>query len=95
MKKRGVEGVELKLMRRIILLAYADDLVFLSLSIEEMKSILELLRLYCEENGLVGNTGKTNIVIFRKGGRKFSNLSFFGGRGNQNREILHLSRSNF
>lgn len=50
-----IKGIEVYLILRIILLAYADDLVLLSLSVEEMRKILELLYAYCEKNLLTVN----------------------------------------
>lgn len=76
---RGVKGLELKNILRILLLACADDIVFLSLSAEEMNKTLEMLWAYCEENLLSVNTSKTNIVVFKKGGRNAKNLSFMYG----------------
>lgn len=76
LKSRGITGIELAGILRIILLAYADDIVFTALSIEEMNRILDLLKEYCESNDLTVNTEKTNLVIFKKGGRNFKNLQF-------------------
>lgn len=78
--RQGIKGAELKNMLQILLLAYANDIVFLMLTVEEMNKILGLLWAYCEENLLQVNTDKTNIIIFKKGGRNARNLSFLYGQ---------------
>ena len=52
----------------IILLLFADDMVILAKSPEELQSHLNLLYEYCQSWGLKVNTEKTKIMVFRKGG---------------------------
>ena len=53
----------------IILLLFADDMVILAKSPEELQSHLNLLYEYCQSWGLKVNTEKTKIMVFRKGGK--------------------------
>lgn len=50
------------------MLLYADDLVILARSIEDVQWKLRILHDYCKENGLTVNVKKTEIVPFRAGG---------------------------
>lgn len=57
-----IEGEKLKVLR------YADDLIILAEEEEGMSRLLKRLERYCDEKGLVVNTGKTKRIRFRKGG---------------------------
>lgn len=65
---RGVRGVSLNHLVEAILLAFADDMVFLSDSYIQLKSIVKHLQDYFTLNELDLNVQKTNIVLFQKGG---------------------------
>ena len=71
-----MDGILINEIFRIIILAYADDLVLFALDSEKMKLILEYLELYCSENSLRLNTDKTKVVIFKKGDRNYKKLEF-------------------
>ena len=51
-----------------ILLLFADDMVILGKSPEDLQKSLDRLNLYCHEWGLTVNVEKTKIVVFRKRG---------------------------
>ena len=53
---------------------YADDLVLLAESAEELQIAIDSLALYCSENSLNINIGKTKCLIFRRG--RLPNCSF-------------------
>ena len=74
-----VEDLELFLQERVtaglsiddinlILLLFADDMVLLGNSSEDLQNSLNRLHMYCSEWGLTVNTSKTKIVVFRKRG---------------------------
>jgi len=52
-----------------ILLLFADDMVILGNSIEDLQNSLNKLSEYCTKWGLEVNAGKTKIMVFRKRGR--------------------------
>ena len=54
----------------VILLSYADDLIFIADSQIKMKRILKALSTYCLTNSLTVNVKKTKIMIFQKGGNR-------------------------
>ena len=54
-----------------------DDVVIFAETAESMTHILEAVLEYCNLKKLIMNTSKTNVVIFRKGGRNPSNLKFY------------------
>lgn len=59
---------------------FADDLVLLSESPQGLQNCLNRLKDYTEKWNLTVNINKTKIIIFNKGGHKFSKFSFwFGG----------------
>ena len=53
----------------IILLLFADDMVIVGNSPEDLQNSLNLLFQYCSDWGLTVNTQKTKIVVFRKRGQ--------------------------
>lgn len=76
LKRRGIKGVLITIFLRIILMAYADDIVLFAISWEDMEQLISHLKAYCEENLLTLNTAKTNVVIFKKGGRNYKKSEF-------------------
>ena len=52
MRENGVRGVSINQLTEILLLGYADDLIFFADSQVMMNKILSLLCTYCKENGL-------------------------------------------
>ena len=57
----------------IMLLMFADDMVIIGDSPEELQASLNKLHDYCSKWGLEVNTVKTKIVVFRKRGRLYAN----------------------
>ena len=57
----------------IMLFRFADDMVIIGDSPEELQAILNKLHDYCSKWGLEVNTVKTKIVVFRKRGRLYAN----------------------
>ena len=51
------------------LLMYADDMVLFSESIEGLQSLLNELSHYCETWKLSNNVEKSQVLVFRKGGK--------------------------
>lgn len=49
--------------------AYADDLVVGTTHLENLQEILDLITKWCEEHHFQINTDKTEMMIFRRGGR--------------------------
>ena len=56
-----------------MLLMFADDMVIIGDSPEELQASLNKLHDYCSKWGLGVNTVKTKIVVFRKRGRLYAN----------------------
>ncbi|XP_059094622.1 uncharacterized protein LOC131889515 [Tigriopus californicus] len=46
---------------------YADDLVLLATTAEELQNAINALQSYCQENGLQINTNKTKAMVYHKG----------------------------
>lgn len=79
LKTRGISGITIQNFKRILILAYADDIVILSQTWGGMEDILALLLEYCQLNHFQINTSKTNVVVFRRGGRNFKRSGFAFG----------------
>lgn len=62
--RRGVKGIHIGIFIRMIIMGYADDLVLFALTWEEMEQLLFHLLEYCQENLLILNPKKTQVVIF-------------------------------
>ena len=56
-------------MLKLLLLLYADDIVFFSKPAEGLQKGLHILKDYCEKWKMIINTSKTKIMVFRKGVR--------------------------
>lgn len=69
MRRRGVEGVSITSAIDILLLLYADDLILFGSSRVDLQRKLDLLSSYCQENKMKVNESKSQVVIFRRGGR--------------------------
>ena len=63
-------------MLKLFLLLYADDIIIFSESAEGLQTGLDILKDYCDKWKLIGNTNKTKIMIFRKGGTLRRHLNF-------------------
>ena len=64
----GVDGVQVD-MFKLFLILYADDIVLLSETAEDLQHSLNMLHTYCDAWKLSLNTSKSKVVVFRKGGR--------------------------
>ena len=53
----------------IILLLFADDMVILGKSPQDLQNSIDLLQSYCEKWGLSINVKKAKVVVFRKRGQ--------------------------
>ena len=71
----GANGVDIGMMK-LFLLLYADDIVLFANTPDELQHLLDILKDYCARNRLTVNTSKTKVVIFRKGGRIPTDLTF-------------------
>ena len=55
-------------LTEILLLMFADDLALIADTVQGLKRLLNLLYDFCTNKGLIINTDKTIIVIFKKSG---------------------------
>ena len=69
------KGIEIGILK-LFLLLYADDIKNFSESADGLQRVLDILKDYCYKSGLVINTNKTKIMIFRKGGTIRRGLKF-------------------
>ena len=60
----------------LILQLFADDMVILGSSQQDLRNSLNLLYEYCQKRGLTVNTDQTKVLIFRKRGRVDNRLVF-------------------
>lgn len=72
---KNVRGISLNHLREAIMLAFADDKVFLADSYIMMKHIINHLQEYLNLNKLEVNICKTKIIIFQKGGHGHKKLT--------------------
>ena len=72
---KGIEGINIGMLNLYILL-YADDIILLGKTPEDLQKALSVLEEYCMRWKLKVNTDKTKIMIFRKGGRTPNNINF-------------------
>jgi len=63
-------------MFKLFLLLYADDIVVLAESEDDLKRGLILFEEYCDRWKLVVNISKTKVMVFRNGGPLRKNLQF-------------------
>ena len=73
--QKGVQGIDVGMLN-LCLLLYADDIILLANSADNLQNSLNVLADYCTRWKLTVNTAKTKIMVFRKGGRLPNNLRF-------------------
>lgn len=64
---------------KVKVLMYADDIVLLAKSPEELQNMIDALYDYCNIWGLTVNLAKSKIIIFREGSRISKSLNFSYG----------------
>lgn len=72
-------GIEVGDNDMVAILAYADDVVLLAESEDELQSLLNVLKSWCDNNKMVINTDKSMIVHFRRPSETRSSTSFSVG----------------
>ena len=72
LRAKGCRGIPVNHSQDILILAYADDIVFLTVSPRMLLKVLKHLREYCMQKYLNVNEQKSEIIIFRKGEHKLS-----------------------
>ena len=72
---KGLPGIDIGTLN-IYLVMYADDIILFGKTPGELQRALTILEEYCNRWKLTVNTGKTKIMVFRKGGRLRDNLHF-------------------
>ena len=70
---------------------WADDIVLLAESEENLNEMINVVSSYCQENKLTINSKKTKCLIFNKSGRLYRNNFFLNGSKLENvREYKYL-----
>ena len=75
-RSRHLEGLNIDGINEIITLFFADDLVILAFSHIDLIKKIEAFRMYCDMFNLNVNVKKTEIVIFKKAGRRKATPEF-------------------
>ena len=73
---KGSTGVDIGMLK-LFLLLYADDIIIFANNAQELQTNLDILAEYCNRNRLIVNTGKTKIMIFRRGGILPRDMKFY------------------
>lgn len=76
-RERGYCGVRIDKDNDIMMLLYADDMVFFADSLSDMRNKLKCLATYCKMLQLNVNTSKTKILPFHKGRIKRNPFLFY------------------
>ena len=63
---KGLPGIDIGTLN-IYLVMYADDIILFGKTPDELQRALTILEEYCNRWKLTVNTGKTKIMVFRKG----------------------------
>ena len=64
----------------ILLLLYADDVVFFTNTVEWMQQFIEILELFCQDSGLTVNVSKTKMMVVRTKQPKTPPKVFYAGQ---------------
>ena len=72
---KGLPGIDIGTINTYLVM-YADDIILFGKTPDELQRALTILEEYCNRWKLTVNTGKTKIMVFRKGGRLRDNLHF-------------------
>ena len=65
------------MMQFLILLLFADDVVVLDKSVNDLQQSLDLLKQYCDKWDLEVNILKNKTMVFRKRGDMFENEKWY------------------
>jgi len=79
LKKLGIGGIQISDKVNLEILLYADDTVILALTPGELQKKIRHLEKYFDKLGLTVNIGKSQVVVFRKGGRIEKGVKFYYG----------------
>jgi hypothetical protein len=71
--REGFKGINTGFLK-LFLLLYADDIVIIAESLDDLQKGMDILKDYCERWKLTVNINKTKVMIFRKGGRLPRNI---------------------
>ena len=75
--------------RMISSLVYADDIILLTENEQDLQKLLDAVHSWCSKWGLSINTKKSNVIHFRKKGKRFPRTSFNFQVGNLDIIISH------
>ena len=73
---KGSTGVDIGMLK-LFLLLYAHDTIIFANNAQELQTNLDIFAEYCNRNRLIVNTGKTKIIIFRRGGILPRDMKFY------------------
>ncbi|CAG5075373.1 Protein of unknown function [Cotesia congregata] len=79
-RSREALGIQINNVYDLLMLLYADDLVILARTINELKKSLKILEEYCTCNFLIVNINKTKIMHFRRGGPREKRSLLLNGK---------------
>jgi hypothetical protein len=68
LSREGFKGIDTSMLK-LFLLLYADDIVILAESLQDLQKRMDILKDYCKRWKLTVNINKTKVMIFKKGGR--------------------------
>ena len=76
LKNSNCRGISLASAVGIFLLMYADDIALIADTSVELQRKLKALESFCQKWGMEVNLAKTNIIVFRNGGKLSSKENF-------------------
>jgi hypothetical protein len=76
----GIAGVKISASLILQILLFADDMVLMAGTPQQLQRKINLLKSYFEKLGLKVNLSKTKVMVFRKGGRVKAGLHFTYGQ---------------
>lgn len=80
LRNSGISGVKVSKQLDLQILLFADDMVVLAESEQQLQRKLNILREYFLSLDLKVNMSKTKVIVFRKGGRLKAGIQFWYGK---------------
>jgi len=81
----GISGLDISPFRILHLLMFADDMVLIAPTPRALQLKINLLHKYLQKHGLKVNIDKTKVMVFRRGGKLDTGLSF-----HYNQQLLEI-----
>ena len=77
LRRSEYRGISMGNATEVFLLLYADDIVLVADTVLELQRKIRVLEQFCDKWGMDVNLKKTQVIVFRSGGKTSKSETFF------------------